>query len=338
MKGKHHVLIETKRIKYEFDIKRNITIIQGNSATGKTTLVNMLFEYATQQGRTGMILQSDVPCVVFQPSNGNWKDELALINDSIVFIDEQYSFIRSKEFADVIKGTSNYYVLITRWSLPTLPYSVKEIYGIRTTGKYHYPDQIYHEFYPIYPEETNTSRPSKSRILITEDGNSGFQFFKNTLNGVECFSANGNSQVFEFVKKYANLYDISVIADGAAFGAFIRELYIFKKENPQTTLFFPESFEWMILKSGILSSERIDSILQRPEDYIESFEFFSWERFFTALLTSETFDDRYKAYKKENLSNFYLEGKNAKSILSLLPDGFIQSMPVQSGGGDHVYN
>lgn len=151
MKGKHHVLIETKRIKYEFDIKRNITIIQGDSATGKTTLVNMLFEYATQRGRTGMILQSDAPCVVFQPSNGNWKEELALIKDSIIFIDEQYTFIRSKEFADAIKETSNYYVLITRWSLPTLPYSIKEIYGIRTTGKYHYPDQIYHEFYPIYP-------------------------------------------------------------------------------------------------------------------------------------------------------------------------------------------
>ena len=37
MKGKHHIIIESARLKYEFDIRRNITIIQGDSATGKTT-------------------------------------------------------------------------------------------------------------------------------------------------------------------------------------------------------------------------------------------------------------------------------------------------------------
>ncbi len=35
MKGKHHIIIETGNIKYEFDIKRNITVVQGDSATGK---------------------------------------------------------------------------------------------------------------------------------------------------------------------------------------------------------------------------------------------------------------------------------------------------------------
>lgn len=26
MKGRHHIVVETRRLKYEFDIKRNITI------------------------------------------------------------------------------------------------------------------------------------------------------------------------------------------------------------------------------------------------------------------------------------------------------------------------
>ncbi len=42
MKGLHKVIVQNNRLHYEFDIKRNITIIQGNSATGKTTLINML--------------------------------------------------------------------------------------------------------------------------------------------------------------------------------------------------------------------------------------------------------------------------------------------------------
>jgi hypothetical protein len=35
MIGKHHVIIETSGLKYSFEIQRNITIIQGDSATGK---------------------------------------------------------------------------------------------------------------------------------------------------------------------------------------------------------------------------------------------------------------------------------------------------------------
>lgn len=40
MKGKHRVIVETESIKYEFDVRRNITVIQGDSATGKTTLID----------------------------------------------------------------------------------------------------------------------------------------------------------------------------------------------------------------------------------------------------------------------------------------------------------
>ena len=38
----YKVIVQNNRLHYEFDIRRNITIIQGNSATGKTTLINML--------------------------------------------------------------------------------------------------------------------------------------------------------------------------------------------------------------------------------------------------------------------------------------------------------
>ena len=44
MRGIYHVIVQNRYLKYEFDIKRNITIIQGDSATGKTTLVDMIRE------------------------------------------------------------------------------------------------------------------------------------------------------------------------------------------------------------------------------------------------------------------------------------------------------
>ncbi len=36
MKGSYHIIVQNNRIKFEFDIRRNITIIRGDSATGKT--------------------------------------------------------------------------------------------------------------------------------------------------------------------------------------------------------------------------------------------------------------------------------------------------------------
>ena len=42
MKGIHKVAVGTKHLKYEFELRRNLTIIRGDSATGKTTLVDMI--------------------------------------------------------------------------------------------------------------------------------------------------------------------------------------------------------------------------------------------------------------------------------------------------------
>lgn len=45
MKGAHKIVISNATVKYEFELKRNITIIKGDSATGKTTLVEMVTEF-----------------------------------------------------------------------------------------------------------------------------------------------------------------------------------------------------------------------------------------------------------------------------------------------------
>jgi len=39
MRGKHRVIVSTKRLKYDFEIRKNLTIIRGDSATGKTTIL-----------------------------------------------------------------------------------------------------------------------------------------------------------------------------------------------------------------------------------------------------------------------------------------------------------
>ena len=61
MKGKHRIVIQNNRLHYEFEIKRNITVIQGNSATGKTTLINMLRQAENFGESSGIDVISDIP-------------------------------------------------------------------------------------------------------------------------------------------------------------------------------------------------------------------------------------------------------------------------------------
>ena len=148
MKGSYQISVQNNKVKYEFTIRRNITVIQGDSASGKTTLVDLIREHQLEGDFSGINLSYKKKCAVLEGQD--WQQNLTLLNDSIIFIDEGNSFISSKDFASAIKNTDNYYVLVTRESLENLPYSVKEIYGIHTSGKYAGLKQVYHEFYHIY--------------------------------------------------------------------------------------------------------------------------------------------------------------------------------------------
>ena len=53
MKGTHRIIVQNKRIRYDFEIKRNITVIRGNSATGKTAL-GMKFMVSVTPGSMGL--------------------------------------------------------------------------------------------------------------------------------------------------------------------------------------------------------------------------------------------------------------------------------------------
>ena len=195
MKGTHRIIVQNKRIRYDFEIKRNLTIIRGDSATGKTTLVDMIREYYENGSGSAIELICDKECTVLE--GRTWTGQLSLMKDSIVFIDEGNDFVMSDEFASTIRNTDNYYVIVTREGIPSLPYSVDEIYGIRNSGKYGTLKKTYNEFYHLYQVKDfqQKVRPDK---VITEDSNAGYQFFKGICdrnNQISCISAMGKSNI-----------------------------------------------------------------------------------------------------------------------------------------------
>lgn len=318
MKGMHHIVIQNKRIRFAFSIKRNITIIRGDSATGKTTLFSMIEEYGNLGKDSGVQIQCDKACVAL--SGKYWQETLENIHDSIVFVDEDSRFLKTKDFAKRIRNSNNYYVLITRENLPALPYSVEEIYGIHCSGKYMDTRQVYNLFYKIY-SETN---PGKILIksLITEDSQAGFTFFSQVskTRGICCESAGGKSNILGTLQEKLldkEQKETLVIADGAAFGPEMAHISQLLRGNVNIKLYLPESFEWLLLYADIFNKPFIRKRLEEAENYIESEKYFSWERYFTDLLMEETKDSPYP-YDKSNLKDFYLQDKIVQKVLEAM--------------------
>ena len=158
MRGSYKVIIQNNRVQFKLTINRNLTIIQGNSATGKTTLLDMVAAHEELGAQSGVT----VSCKTIVGKN--WRRDLQEISGSIVFIDEGNTFVRTEDFAHEAKHSSNYYVIVARESLHQLPYSVDEIYGLkntnRTTTKYPVYSRVYTSTYRIYGDtEFRGERP-----------------------------------------------------------------------------------------------------------------------------------------------------------------------------------
>ena len=305
MKGSYHVIVQNRSLKYEFDIRRNLTIIQGNSASGKTTLVEMIRE-SHLDTNSGVTISCECPCRVIE--GDLWKEQITYIKDSIIFIDEGASFVESEEFAILVKGSSNYFVIVTRENLEMLPISVEEVYGIKSSGKYGSLQPVYHEMYRLYDinaEEDILINPSQ---ILVEDSNSGYEFFNAVAekNGLICRSAQGKSNIFTCLLEAEKEAEILIIADGAAFASQMNRLAYLMEKNKKIHLYLPESFEWLLLSSEIIQDGEVRDILNNPSDYIDSSNYFSWERFFTALLIEKT-QGSYLQYSKAKLNNNYLQ-------------------------------
>lgn len=315
MKGKYSVVIQNKRIHYEFEIRRNLTIIKGDSATGKTALVDMVREHYENGIASGITIQCEKPCVVLE--GRNWELDLNIFHDSIVFIDEGNTFVNSVDFASKIQKTSNYYVIVTRESLPTLPYSVDEIYGIRNSGKYGSLKRTYNEMYRIYGMK-NYGEMVKPQEVLTEDSNAGYQFFSAVCkeNHLICHTSKGKSNIYGLLEKNKDR-NVLVIADGAAIGSEIDRIIKLMSAREGIALYLPESFEWMILKAKLLTSKEVENVLDNPENYIESEKYFSWEQFFTEFLIQKT-EGTYLQYSKKILPQAYLHEASVDKILRMM--------------------
>lgn len=314
MTGKYRVRVSNAKIRFDFEIKRNITVVRGNSGTGKTTLYDMIAEHMRLQDKSGVNISCDVPCEAL--TDMDWKHQLSTISGSIIFIDEGADYIVTEEFAATIKGSDNYYVFFVRENLHLLPYSVDEIYEFKTSGKFH-------RLTPLYKAKPGHiyggSGKDSPDTLLTEDSGAGYQFYEAYFDGsdIQCVSAGGNSSIFGWLQKH-KAERVVVVADGAAFGAEMDRVMKLQKQNPdRIRICLPESFEWMILSSGLIKTESIADVIGNPNAYVESRDYFSWEQFFTDYLVRNTENTPF-SYSKKRINSVYLIKANGEKIVAVV--------------------
>lgn len=328
MKGTHTVVVERAKVKYTLTFKRNISFIRGNSGTGKTMLISMIRDYNDRGPESGVTLSCDVPCETL--SGRRWERELSIIEDSIIFLDEGNEFIYSKDFAKAVNGSSNYFVLISRRDANELPYSVDEILKlVNTTSKTINGRKSDKRFYSVTkPLYTHTSNMLYQDLnvgfdnpdaVIVEDSKSGYQFYSALCNrlGIPCHTATGVANLKRMIHECPEK-NILAIGDGAAFGPYIEKV-LGQRVYKNVRLFLPESFEWTLLRSGLIPNNDIPKILKDPSSYIESRDYLSWERFFTEVLIKYSAGTRY-AYRKAKLNEQYLKPQAMDAVASVLPE------------------
>lgn len=203
-----YIEIETKRLKYELDIKGKYSVIQGDSGSGKTNMCRLLQQKLT--GDKTVKVTSRLPVVTIAPfDNGNG---LQGIQNSIVIIDENYKILREPDVASILQKSDNYFIIIYRKNLDFLPLCVENLYEMETNGRVHWIRQKY----------TVSGIKDFNRIkhIITEDKASGLEFFQEHFS-IDVTSAKSKSEIVRYLvhltETNPKYNDILVVYDAAAF-------------------------------------------------------------------------------------------------------------------------
>lgn len=244
MNGKIEIRISTPRIVYDLSFERNISVVRGDSGTGKSFLCTLIEQALAGEETVSLILPAGVNCIVMphitlnSPTVLPWNEIISRSKNTIFFIDEVCDCLHSGTFAKIIRGSSNYYVLISRKDYADLPYSVSAIYKFKT-GQPTLQKVVVNV--PLYPPSNIKVTPS---LFLTEDSAAGSLFYS-SLYKLKTVSAVSKTRVYSKLKSLIKqgYTHIAVIVDGAAFGAEFMKCAELLCATNSGCIYFPESFE-----------------------------------------------------------------------------------------------
>lgn len=317
MKGKYTISITARKAEYVLELTRKITVIKGQSGTGKSSILRLLRDFLELGKGSGVrVSQSkDARLVVLQNSSP-WEKLLEELTGAIVFLDEDVRYLYSEAFQKALWHADVYAVIVSRSGLFTaLPYAVKSIYGLRTEKR---DRATLTRMYELY-EERHAEGDFES--VLTEDSGSGLDMARLAFG--DCAkSAGGNAGVLPSMLKDSSR-SLCVIVDGAAFGGFIEPVLKAAALKGCALIAAPESFEFLLLSLTAVKKYLADELV-RTYDYCDSREYISYERYYTALLENITAEHLGFVYTKSKLPAYFANEKCAGEYMRGICKSFLK--------------
>lgn len=283
MNGKYILELSTSRIKYSLDIDKRITVIRGQSGSGKT----LLYRIATGISKgVGSYRSNFSDRIKVLTHNTDIHKFLTEVENCFIFADENIDYIRSEEFAKLIYNSKNYFILITRSSLDKLTYSYDSVYELDTNNNIT-------RLVEKYKDKKINYKPN---LVICEDKNSGYEMFSSIFK-CKTLSSEGKDKIYNAIINNKDK-DMYVICDGAGFGNCIAKVMTLKPLY-NFEIWLPWSFEYLLLTYPHFNKYCVDELNNTHNYANENYK--SWERFYTYLIQKILFENYKFNYTKSRL-------------------------------------
>lgn len=246
-----YVTFKTEFVEYRLRVASKVTVIRGDSASGKTVLK----EYVCDSKSA---IEKPCPVIEYIPVDG--VDPVAILSayekGSIVFLDEDAvaEMVENRKL-NAAWHLPLYFVLITRLPLDDIQFGLSDVYKLQTeTGVT--------TTVPMYPK---FDKLPDAEIYVSEDSGSGNQYWSAYLQTADPMGGN---------RGWNNCGDGCLIMDGSALGSEIDKVLDAGKQS-----FAPQSFEYLLLRHYTkLTAEDFVHLL-RPDHL-------TYERLFDSLCCS----------------------------------------------------
>lgn len=240
--------IKIKSKKYNLDIKldHKISVVRGNSATGKTTLIKVLDEYRTVISPE---LDDGFRLVVVTPGGEHAFTE----KRAVYVIDENVEIDR--ELAGRIKvSTGSYFLIFRRSDLSVINFSIYALYNLIMENNVH-------KLQPaVYGNTNKIKYDVKPDIVLVEDSGKGFTWFKKLFerSNIKIDTTHGKDKVISCVEEEIK-YDkktVIVMFDLISFGNHIMKLIQLCKDYNGEIYYYGsyKSFEYLVLQSNMFKN------------------------------------------------------------------------------------
>lgn len=226
----HNYKFSYENTKYDITLNSKFTILQGDSATGKSNLITAIKYYKERRDsefyelfknfHTDIVLDNAID---FRKINNEYSE-----NDIIVIDEDVTTKIVKASIYEELNHVKCFCILIFRPQIMQLHVSYKDYKCLRLVNGINVLEQIYPN-YDTFMESSD---------YVTKDEKSAFLYFNTRLNSV--ISAKGKEKLVSIAEK---LNDVTVIADGAALSYEFPRLY-----DLGCKMFLPDSFEALVIE------------------------------------------------------------------------------------------